>query len=409
MTTAAEKGELPVNINTLKNFFLYCTLTREEFDSIRPEIWDRNRQTLRITSVFAAAMGLLFYLINKLSRSAVIFPYLFLLCGSLLISLSLQITRRMKNNTWISISLCYTEMLLLCVYAGILSTQQSNYAIPATSIIVFISLLPLSVDDRPVRMYAVMLLEAAGYLWVSFKLKSGSAFSLDFMNTITFCTVGMVLYGVICVRNVREIYQNARVERIQQSIISSLAAVVEERDENTGDHISRTSGYVQKLIAVMKSRDAYAHLSEDYCNNVILAAPMHDIGKIKISDAILNKPGRLTDEEFSLMKQHTTYGAEIIQKTMKGVEEEGYVTVACNIARHHHERFDGTGYPDGLKGEEIPLEARIMALADVYDALISERVYKKAFPKEKAVQIIKEGAGTQFDPNLVPLFLETVE
>ena len=409
MTTAAEKGELPVNINTLKNFFLYCTLTKEEYDSIKPEIWDRNRRTLQITSAFAAAMGLLFYLVNKLSHSAVLFPYLFLLCGSLLIYFSLRLTRKKKISAWISIFLCYTEMLLLCAYAGILSTQQSNYAIPATSIIVFISLLPLSIDDRPVRMYVIILLEAAVYMQVSFLLKSESAFSLDVMNTLTFCAVGTGMYGVICVRNVREIYQNARVERIQQSIISSLAAVVEERDENTGDHISRTSGYVQKLITVMKSREAYAHLSEDYCNNVILAAPMHDIGKIKISDTILNKPGRLSDEEFSIMKQHAAYGADIIRKTMKGVEEEGYFTVACNIARHHHERFDGTGYPDGLKGEEIPLEARIMALADVYDALISERVYKKAFPKEKAVQIIKEGAGTQFDPDLVPLFLESIE
>ena len=108
------------------------------------------------------------------------------------------------------------------------------------------------------------------------------------------------------------------------------------------------------------------------------------------------------------MKTHAASGGGIIQRTMKGVEEEAYFTVACNIARHHHERYDGKGYPDGLKGEDIPLEARIMALADVYDALVSQRVYKKAFPKEKAIEILREGAGTQFDPALVPLFIDAI-
>jgi len=218
----------------------------------------------------------------------------------------------------------------------------------------------------------------------------------------------MVMYSVICVRNVREIHQGVRVEKIQQGIISSLAAVVEERDENTGDHIVRTGDYVTAMVRAMKSSGGFGDLSEEYCKNVVLAAPMHDIGKIRIPDAILNKPAKLTDEEFAVMKKHTSYGAEIIEKTMKDVEEEAYFKVAFNMAKYHHERFDGTGYPEGLKGDEIPLEARIMALADVYDALISERVYKKAYPKELAEKIMREGAGTQFDPRLVELFFQAI-
>ena len=394
--------------DTLRRFFLYCTLTREEFDLIRPMVWVRNQRTLQITSVLAAAMGLLFYIVNILTHSEVRLPYLFLFCGSLLIYLSLRLMKKREAHEWTSMLLCYIEMLMVCAYAGILSTQRSNYAIPATSIIVFISLLPLSIDDRPVRMYGFMFLESVIYLIVSRHLKSESAFSLDLMNVLTFCIVGMVLYAVICVRNVREIHQSVKVERIQQSIISSLAAVVEERDENTGDHIQRTSGYVQSMMDAMKSSVRYSHLSKDYCKNVVLAAPMHDIGKIRIPDAILNKPGRLTEAEFDVMKRHSVYGAEIIQKTMKNVEEEAYFTVACNIARYHHERYDGKGYPEGLRGESIPLEARIMALADVYDALVSERVYKKAYSREEARAILMEGAGTQFDPDLIPLFLEAV-
>ncbi len=219
----------------MKRFFLYCTLTADEFHMIRPLIWIRNRRTLQITSLLATAMGLLFYLINRLTNSGVLFPYLFLFCSSFLIYLCIRLTKRVNKRELINMVLCYTQMLMVCAYAGILSTQSSNYAVPATSIIVFIAILPLSIDDRPVRMYSFMLMESAIYLFLSFRMKAEHAFSLDVLNTLTFCAVGMVLYAVICVRNVREIYQSVKVERIQQSIISSLAAVVEERDENTGD------------------------------------------------------------------------------------------------------------------------------------------------------------------------------
>lgn len=398
-----------MKMEALKSFLLNCTLTKEEYEFVRPLVYLRNRRTLRITSLLGSGMGLLFFLINWMSHAEVVLPYLFLFCGSTIIYGVLRLSERKRPREGLGMLLCYVEMLLMCVYAGILSTQRSNYAIPATSIIVFISLLPLSIDDRPVIMYAVMLLESGAYLLVSGFLKSAHAFSLDVINTATFCVVGMILYGVICVRNVREIYQGLRVEKIQQSIISSLATVVEERDSNTGGHIQRTGDYVRDLVEAMKKLPRYAHLPAQFFRNVVLAAPMHDIGKIRIPDAILNKPGKLTEEEFSVMKKHAAYGEIIIRRTMKDVEEEEYFSVACNIARHHHERYDGKGYPDGLRGEDIPLEARIMALADVYDALVSERVYKRAFSGEKAREIIREGAGTQFDPELASVFLQAID
>ena len=159
----------------------------------------------------------------------------------------------------------------------------------------------------------------------------------------------------------------------------------------------------------MQQDEAYADLNSKFYGNILLAAPMHDIGKIKIPDAILNKPGRLTSEEFEVMKKHADFGADIIQKTMRDVEEEDYYIVALNIARYHHERYDGGGYPSGLKGEDIPLEARIMALADVYDALVSKRVYKDAYSKEESLRIIEENIGTQFDPHLGRLFLKCLQ
>ena len=375
-------------------------------------LWDRNIRVLLLTASLSTGIGSLFLVINSIMMTGIWFPYLFLLSGSTLtlIILTLFHVTESKNET-LRLVLCYAQMILVCVYAGILSTQTSNYNMPATSVIVFIAILPLTIDDRPIRMYIVMFCETASYLLVSFLLKSPQAFSLDMMNCVTFFIVSMVLYAIICTRNIREVYhyQSVRVERLQQHIISSLAAVVEERDNSTGDHILRTGSYVEKLLNKMKKLPEYSSLTKNYCENIVLAAPMHDIGKIKIPDAILNKPAKLTPEEYEIIKKHAGYGGEIIRKTLSNMEEKEYCDIAYNIARYHHERYDGKGYPDGLKGEEIPLEARIMALADVYDALVSERVYKKAYSKEEAKKIIEEGGGTQFDPKLVPLFLQCVE
>lgn len=397
-----------MRLKSLNDFLMRCSLCREEYENVRSLVWERNKRTLGITSILAASMGAVLLLVNLLTGSKVLLPYLFVFCGSLLVCVLQRLTMRKKVPEQFIMVLCYVQMLMVCIYAGILSVQSSNYGIPATSIVVFISLLPLSIDDRPVRMYLVMAAESAAYLSASYLLKSRSAFSLDILNVGTFFIIGMVLYGVICVRNVREISQSLRVEKIQQSVISSLATVVEERDENTGEHIQRTSEYVRMLSDAMKADSRYVSVSAEFLNNVQLAAPLHDMGKIRIPDAILNKPGRLTDEEYAVMKRHSAYGAEIIEKTLQVIEEEDYYNVAKNIARHHHERWDGKGYPDGLKGGEIPLEARIMALADVYDALVSKRVYKEAFSKEKACEILREGAGTQFDPDLTRLFLKSL-
>lgn len=393
--------------NVIKRVFVYGGLTKDEYDQIRPLVWKRNKRILYITSVLAGLMGLVFLIYALISRSGTWFSYLFLLCGSAAVFLLNKMTEHAANEL-LAIFLCYSQMLFVGIYAGILSTQESNYAIPATSVVVFIALLPLSVDDRPARMYAFMFAESAAYLIISYFFKSSGAFSLDVMNVATFSVVGMILYGFICTRNIRQIYQSMRVDKIQHSVISSLATVVEERDESTGSHIVRTENYVAGLIGEMKKSGFFPEVNETFYNNVMLAAPMHDIGKIKIPDAILNKPGRLTPEEYEIMKKHSEYGAEIIGKTMCDVEEKDYLEIACNIAQYHHERYDGKGYPEGLKGEKIPLEARIMALADVYDALVSVRVYKDAYSRKEARMIIEEGAGTLFDPTLTQLFLNCI-
>lgn len=198
-----------------------------------------------------------------------------------------------------------------------------------------------------------------------------------------------------------------RISQIQEQVIMGMATLIETRDNSTGKHVKNTKTYVKMIAQELKARNIYADiLTDDYIMNVYKAAPLHDVGKIKISDAILRKPGKLTEEEYNSMKLHSVYGREIINEIIGGVEDPEYVKIAEDIAMYHHERWDGTGYPIGLKGEDIPLCARIMALADVFDALYEERCYKEPIrPVFKIMQTLMEGRGTQFDPLITDVFV----
>ena len=193
--------------------------------------------------------------------------------------------------------------------------------------------------------------------------------------------------------------KTGRIVAMHDRLILGMAAMVESRDNSTGGHIRRTSQGVRILIETIRAEGGM-NLSDEFCRNIIKAAPMHDLGKIAVDDAILRKPGRFTPEEFEKMKAHAAEGARIVHEILSDTDDEAFRALAENVAHYHHERMDGSGYPDGLKGTQIPLEARIMAIADVYDALVSKRVYKDAFSFEKANAIILEGMGTQFDEGL---------
>lgn len=200
--------------------------------------------------------------------------------------------------------------------------------------------------------------------------------------------------------------QHQKIIDIQNNTIISLSNLVENRDSDTGEHVRRTSAYVSLISLKAQVNGLYKDiLTDEFIMLAGKAAPMHDIGKIVVPDRILKKPGKLTTEEFEEIKRHTVEGGRIISEIFGKSEDQSYVRIAKEIATSHHERWDGTGYPHGLKGEEIPLSARIMAIADVFDALVSPRCYKEPFPLAKAMEIIREESGTHFDPVLVDLFL----
>ena len=200
--------------------------------------------------------------------------------------------------------------------------------------------------------------------------------------------------------------KTAQMFRLHQAIIKVVAELVECRDKATGEHISRTQKYMELLINRMVEDDIHTEevISWGDMGNVIASTQLHDLGKIFISDAILNKPGKLTPEEFEIMKTHAERGVEALRRLEKNEDVLAFLQYAEAIIGTHHEKWDGSGYPSGLKGESIPLLGRLMAIADVYDALTSERPYKKPFTTEEAEKIIIEGAGTHFDPALVGVF-----
>ena len=201
-----------------------------------------------------------------------------------------------------------------------------------------------------------------------------------------------------------------QIEKLQSGLIYILADMVECRDKCTGDHIKKTSGYVRLILDLLQENEVYpGQINEEFIHNVINSAPLHDVGKIKVSDLILNKTERLDDDEYTKMKQHTLFGKDVIERAKSLSPGSDYLDEALNLALYHHEKWDGSGYPSGLKGEEIPLSARIMAISDVFDALLSKRSYKKPFTFEQAMDIIKEGSGTSFDPKLVKLFVDNEE
>ena len=206
-----------------------------------------------------------------------------------------------------------------------------------------------------------------------------------------------------------ENFENPYVSKLHMAnkgMITGFATLVENRDNSTGGHIHRTQEYVEIIVNEMKKDPEYRKiLNIDYIKMIMNAAPMHDLGKISTPDNILQKPGPLTDEEFAIMKQHAAIGGDIIKRTFLDVNDPEFIKIAFEVARYHHEKWDGSGYPEGLKGEEIPLHARVMAIADVFDAVSADRCYRPALPLDECFKIIEDGKGSHFDPKLATLFL----
>lgn len=226
---------------------------------------------------------------------------------------------------------------------------------------------------------------------------------------IAFCIyiVFMGNKGIISTQQSEEKSHQQKVLQMQHGIIAGMANLIESRDGETGEHVKRTEKIAHLISEQLRKDNIYTNIIDDkFIRNLVSAAPLHDVGKIAVPDYILRKPGKLTEEEFEIIKTHTTKGGEVIYDTMMDIGENDYLKMAGDIALYHHEKWNGKGYPKNLKGTEIPLSARIIAVADVFDALISERCYKKAMTIDEAYKIIIEESGSHFDPWIVKSFVK---
>jgi HD-GYP domain-containing protein (c-di-GMP phosphodiesterase class II) len=272
------------------------------------------------------------------------------------------------------------------------------------------------VKGKPVKGYNNILIEEGIRASITFPLKSNDE------------VIGIIFFS----SNIKDVYKEEHIRFLKtlansialslekdifndELIISSslaLAKLTEERDNETGEHLNRMKIYSRMIAEFLSREEKYKNLIDiNYISDIERFAPLHDVGKVAIRDEILLKPGKLTEEEFEIMKTHTAYGAKVLRKSEENLNKKGrsIYRTAIEIAEGHHEKWDGSGYPYGRRGEEIPLSARIVAIADVFDALTSKRPYKKAFSFEDSINIIKEGSGKHFDPYLVKVFFKNLE
>ncbi len=220
--------------------------------------------------------------------------------------------------------------------------------------------------------------------------------------------IKLILGNMIKLKSFQELRQlDQDMQTVQSVMISSLASLAEYRDPETGEHIKRTQNYVKALALALRKRGLYVdELTDEHIEAIYMSVPLHDIGKVGIRDDILLKPGRLTKEEFEIMKTHAALGHETVINVGSKLKNNAFLEFAADVAFTHHEKYDGSGYPRGLKGTDIPLVGRLMAVADVYDALTSKRVYKDAMSHEEAMEILKSGIGQHFDPDIVDCVIE---
>ncbi|MBB4197600.1 HD-GYP domain-containing protein (c-di-GMP phosphodiesterase class II) [Rhodoblastus sphagnicola] len=330
------------------------------------------------------------------------------LVGASLFAILLEIDRQggMGLKSWVGI----LNFVFMQIYCFLILGIQFNFALAAGGFILFAFEATMFADSTETTLSFVYF---SYHVITLFMLAAGIGWWREYVLRKDFVVQDTLRAAQFALSNQNSILEYEVRKRTndlttsQDAAILTLAALVETRDNETGNHVRRTQHYVRELARKLKSHPGFAHaLSEKQIEMLFKSAPLHDIGKVGIPDHILRKPGRLEPEEFEIMKTHTTIGHQAIETAQNqlGMKVE-FLACVQEIALNHHERWDGGGYPRGLSGADIPVSARLMALADVYDALISERVYKKAFGHDQAVAIIVDGRGRHFDPDVVDAFL----
>lgn len=324
---------------------------------------------------------------------------------------TIGLSKQNRKKNWLLVAPGVVSLVLIVAGIGqlkYLHGQTTNYSMGFSAYVCFVTLF---------FYYGIILyLLIARHRFLPKEKKLGTASIIIIVGLILILQIiyPEVLLTSICATillvGIYVDFENPSIRQLtvyNDSMVEGFATMVENRDDNTGGHIRRTRAYVNLMLHKMRHDKRYEDIvNKDYLVNVSNAAPLHDVGKIATPDRILQKPGKLTDEEYAIMKEHAARGGEIILNTFKDIDNPEFQKIAYEVARFHHEKYNGKGYPDGLSGEQIPLHARVMAIADVFDAVSQKRCYREAMPIDQCFDIIAKGSGTDFDPYLTQMFLD---
>lgn len=408
-------------LDLMKKELLYGGLSKTEFQQVRKPVAERNRKLLIAWSIISGLFWIATMLLYNTPEyaQAMIVLRAALIASALTCACALLLAKRFPQA--LLPSMYFWELSFLGTAIG-LSFVQPDVRIAAMVALPLI--VTVSFIDRTVATVAIEAIAFFVYAAFGKDVLFPDVYAWGVKSLAIFCVAGIITgHTINKARFERYLYadsakkladlQKAYSEELERDVeakteqivalndklVMGMATMVESRDNSTGGHIRRTSEGVRILTDEMRKGGSFK-LPDEFCDKLVKAAPMHDLGKIAVDDAILRKPGRFTPEEYEKMKAHAAEGARVVREILADTDDEEFRRIAENIAHYHHERVDGSGYPNGLRGDEIPLEARIMAIADVYDALVSKRVYKESYSFKKADKIILEGMGTQFDPLL---------
>lgn len=409
----------------IKKFFndlIYVGLTKEEFNRVKKSVNEKNRNHLVTWSALFGlfwAISMIIYHDAKYAAARIVFA-VSIAASVFALLLALLLIKRVP---WMLHPVMYFLMLSSLGTGVALSLVQPTERI--ATIVATAIIAPVLFIDSTITMIVLEVVTIIAYAVLGKNILAPDVYTWGVTIMSIFSVAGLLIgheinkarferyifaESAINLADIQKKYnedlkkevaaKTAHVVALHNQLIVGIATMVESRDNTTGGHIRRTSTGVRILVEEMKRGENALGLSDGFCEKLIEAAPMHDLGKITVEDAILCKPGRYTPEEFNKMKTHAAEGARIIHDILKDSDDDEFRRIAENVAHYHHERVDGSGYPDGLKGDEIPLEARIMAIADVYDALVSKRQYKECYSFDEANRIILDEMGTHFDKEL---------
>lgn len=382
------------------NILIYAGLEREEYALVRSRFDERNRRMVGNFSVVAALLSVVMMTVDIVWHlNGMWWLYCAVAAASLVFFF---LNRKLPAGRFTALILSYALLGLALAYGIVLTVSSGKPDQTATSIIVLLAIAPLLVTDVVWRMTVFVMIFTGAFILQDMVTKTQPVFALDLSNVLTFVPLGLIVYGIISTRSAREVYEKVHVSILQgdyrtlsEQIVEALVGIIDAKDKYTNGHSERVAEYSREIARRMGK-------SKEEIDRIYYAAMMHDVGKIGVPDEIINKPSSLTPEEYGIMKEHSMTGYSILS-TISQMPE------LATAARNHHERYDGKGYPDGLTGGSIPEIARIICVADCYDAMSSNRSYRNKLPREKVREEIMKGCGTQFDPDAARIMLEMID